>query len=835
MPTAMLFRRRNRELDEEISSHLAMAARDGAARREFGPEALIKEVTRDQWRWARWERIAQDGRYAARQLRANPGFTAAAVLTLALGIGANSAIFSVVNAVLLNPLPYPQPERPVVGTGRTPSGHTRAAVSPPDFRDFRDRNRTFEHFAATFVMGAVPRNWNANGEARQLKGAMVSAAFFEALGFTPVAGRSFTRDDEQAQTEQVVVLSHRIWQQLFGGDRSAVGRVVRLDGNPVTIVGVMPAGLDVPRAADFWYPTPMLHRGLQRRFTHFLLVYARLRPGVTQSEGQRDIETVAAQLAADFPSTNKGWSMHLRPLQETVVGNVRPVLWILLGAVGLVLLIACVNIANLLLARYGARQRELAIRAAIGASRGRILRQLLTENLLLATLAGGAAIAVAYGGIDLLRAFAPPTLPRVQEVRLDARVALFTAGVSLLTALCFGVVPAFLATTVRRFPKRHRLGGVLVVAETALSICLLIGAALLVQSVMRTLRASTGFHAESVFSTKIMLAKSGPELIERILPEIRAVPGVTAAGTISEMPMHQEFNDAPFDILEHPPKGPDQGYSADFRRVSDGYFEAMSIPVLRGRSFASRDRKNSLKVAIVDEPLARAVFKDDDPVGKHLRLGDHVAEIVGVVGGVRNHSFRAAPRATFYLPMSQESSDAVHVVIRASADPGSVAVAARDILRRSDPDVALGGLENFEHHLSTTVAADRFNSILLSLFAVLALALAVAGVYGVFSYVVTQQTREIGVRMALGARPGQMMRLILSRGAALAAAGAAIGLAGAWFLMTLLEQQLYGIQPRDPATFAVAAIALVAVALCACAIPARRAMRVDPLTALRSE
>ena len=353
----------------------------------------------------------QDLRYALRQLRANPGFTIAAVLTLALGIGANSAIFSVVNAVLLNPLPYRDPGRLLWATGRTPSGYRGAAVSPPDFRDYRDGSRAFEHLAAMFVRGGVPRNWNLNGDTRQLTGAMVTAGFFETLGFAPALGRSFTRADEQTTVEQVIVLSHRAWQSSFNGDASAIGRVVRLDGNPVTIVGVMPPALDFPTGVDFWHPAPMLHPGMQRRFAHFLHVVGRLRPGVSLADAQRDLDDVAARLGAQFPNTNKGWGLYLVPMQDRIVGSVRPVLWILLGAVGLVVLIACVNIANLLLARYGARQRELAIRAAIGASRGRILRQLLTENLLLATLSGAAAIGIAFWGIGLLRAYGPPEPP----------------------------------------------------------------------------------------------------------------------------------------------------------------------------------------------------------------------------------------------------------------------------------------------------------------------------------------------------------------------------------------------------------------------------------------
>ena len=861
----MFFRRRNRDLDEEIAAHLSLSARDridrgdspeqarDAARREFGSEALVKEVTRAGWGWRRVERFGQDLRYALRQLRANPGFTATAVLTLALGIGANSAIFSVVSAVVLSPLPYPHAERLVWGNGRTPNGSSRAAVSAADFRDYRERNRGFDHLAALFVRGAEPRNWSRNGEARQLRGAMVTEGFFEALGYAPALGRSFTRADEQTDNVHVVILTWHAWQQIFAGDPAAIGQTVRVDGSLAEVAGVMPAALDFPRGVDFWHPAPLLARGgLQSRSAHLLFVVGRLRAGVGQAEAQRDLDGIALQLGAQYPNTDKGWGMRLQPMQDAIVGDTRALLWILLGAVALVLLIASGNIANLLLARYGARQREISIRTAIGAGRARILGQLLTENLLLAALAGGLALAFSWWGVGLLRSFGPPGLPRLEETRVDGRVILFTMLISLGAALFFGVAPAWLATGTRSLPglredsragagrRRHRLGAVLVIGEMAISICLLIGAGLLLASLRQTLRASPGFQPERVLSTYLMLPKAAEpgrnlRLVERIVSAARALPGVEAAGAISEMPVHDEHNDALFQIVEHPPKNMQERDDADFRRVGPGYFETMSIPLLRGRRLDARDQETSARVVAIDEPFARQYFPGEDPIGKHLLLGDAAFEIAGVVGGVRSRALRVDPRPTFYLPMAQELPDSVHLVVRATADAGSLAGPLRLMLRAENPDIALAPFENLSQFLAESVSSDRFNALLLGVFAGLALALAVAGVYGVFSYVVTQQTHEIGVRMALGARPGQMLALILGRGAALAGAGAALGLTAAFFLTGVLSRQLYGVTPRDPATFAAAALALVAVALVACAIPARRAMRVDPLVALRCD
>jgi putative ABC transport system permease protein len=851
------------ELRKEIESHLDLDIQEqlargvspveagDKARRRFGNVSLVHEKARDAWLLGRWEILYRDFAYALRLLVRNPGFAAVAVATLALGIGVNSAVFSVVNGVLLNPLPYGTPERLMWGTGRAPNGFTGAAVSAPDFLDYRDQNRTFEHFAAFFVLGAASQSWSVNGNSRQLKGAMITADFFETLGYSPVIGRSFTGTDEQTQSPQAVILSHHLWQEMFAASPAVVGVSAKLDGNPVTIVGVMPSSLDFPATVDFWYPTPMQAPGLQRRMGHMFFALGRLRPGVTQVEAQTDLDNIALRLSAQFPETDKDLGIHLQTMQEAIVGSSRPALVMLLGTVGFVLLIACANLGNLLLARYGARQHEISIRTAIGARRFRILLQFTIENLLLAMIAGGLALLLAYLGIDLLRRFGPESLPRLQEVQLDGHVLAFTAAITTLTALLFGLAPAWLASSAASAAglredtrtgtghRRHALGRALVVSETALSICLLVGAGLLVKSFYRTIKVSPGFTAHNVVSTEMILPKRSDQahrlrLIEQTLEAMRALPGVEAAGGISEMPIHGEFNDVPFDIEEHPAHNPQERYDEDFRRITPGYFQAMQIPLLRGRLLNDNDQPSSLPVVVVDETFARRYFPGEDPIGKHIRRGK-ATEIVGVVGAVRSHTLPQAPQPTMYLPFAQEQSDNLHLVIRSSTDPSTLSDAVRRIVAAQDPDVALSSFETMDSFIAASLSGALFDTLLLGLFAGLALLLAMAGVYGVFSYIVAQQTHEIGVRIVLGAPRSQILRQVLARGARLAVTGVAVGLAAAFFLMKVLASQLYEVQPRDPFAFAFSAILLITVAVTACAVPARRAMKVDPIVALRCE
>lgn len=868
-PRLPFSRRRDRELDEEIRSHLSMASRDHvdrgqspqqarlSAQREFGSVALVKEVTRSTWGWSLLERFAQDLRYAFCQLRSSAAFTASAVLTLALGIGANSAIFSVVNGVLLNPLPYPNSDRLMWIWGRTPGGVATAAISPPNYRDYRAGNRTFEHFGAFSPFVGV-RNWSLNGEARQLRSAMVTGDFFDALGYPPLLGRNFTRDDEQTNAPRAAILSYRVWQQAYGGDPNIVGLTARMDSSPMTIVGVMPASFDFPRNTDFWFPTPMLARGLQQRMGHNLRGVGLLKPGVSMARAQADLNAIAARLGEQYPA-DKGWQLLLQPLRDAIVGPVRPVLMMLLGAVALVLLIACVNVANLLLARYGSRRREISIRTAIGAGRARIVRQLVTENLLLAFFAGALALALAYWGVDLLRTYGPQSLPRLKEVRLDGHVLAFTAMISALTALVFGLGPAWLATAVAPAARlredgrtgsgrrRHILGAVLVISETALSLCLLIGAGLLLESFSKTLHAPPGFSPDGVLSTELLLPAatyrdipSRVQFLQRLTEGIRALPGVQSAGGISEMPLSGDQNDTLFRILEHPDSDPKRVKDAEFRVVTPGYFSALRIPLLRGSLFDEQYRPSSQRVVMIDESFARQFFPGEDPIGKHLSIYSGAAgyltrEIIGVAGGVRSFSLQIPPQPTMYFPFTQAEPDHLHLFVRSDADPRSLADPIRRIVAGQDRDVALATFQTLDRFVSESVAGNRFDTILLGLFAALALVLAMAGVYGVLSYIVAQQTHEIGVRMALGAHPARMLRLVLGRGVCLAAIGAGLGSVAAFFLVRVLATQLYDVKPRDPAIFAIAAALLIAVAVAACALPARRAMRVDPLVALRYE
>ncbi|HTS30007.1 MAG TPA: ABC transporter permease [Bryobacteraceae bacterium] len=863
------FRRRERELDDEIRSHLAMAARDArergatpgqahlSARREFGNVALVQEVVRDAWGWAWLDRLLKDLLYAARQLRANPAFTLSAVLTLALGIGANSAIFSVVNAVLLNSLPYPNAERLVWVWGRTPRGATSAAISPPDYLDYRERNTLFQHFGA-FSSFTGLRNWSTGTAARQLQSAMVTGGLFDALGASPLFGRNFTRDDEQASDPHVAILSYRMWQEAYGGDPAILGRTARMDSSPITIVGVMPPAFDFPRNTDFWFPIPMLAKGLQQRMSHNLRAVGLLKPGATIAQAQASLDAIAIRLGQEHP-VDEDWGLQLQPMREAIVGRTGPLLWMLLGAVGLVLLIACVNIANLLLARYGARQREISIRTAIGAGRFRILRQLLTENLLLALLAGSLALAIAWWGVELLRSYGPASLPRLQEVRLDGRVVAFTALVSTLTAVLFGLAPAWLATAAspidglreggRSGSGRHRqfFGSVLVIGETALALCLVVGAGLLLTSLLRTMQVAPGFSPQGVLSTDLMLpfatypdASSRLRFLNQLRDSVRTLPGVQSFGAISELPLNNEHNDTVFRVVEHAGGKSGELEGADFRVPTPGYFETIGIPLLRGRLFDERDGPSSPRVAMVDEPFARRIFHGEDPLGKHLSVYSGAAgylpfEIVGIVGGIHNDSLQIPPMPTMYFAYAQAGSDRLHLLVRTTADPAALTGPIRRLVTARDPDLALSTFATLDHVVAQSVSGSRFNTVLLGLFATLALVLAMAGVYGVLSYLVAGQTHEIGVRMALGAEPGRMLRLILRRGGTVAGAGVVLGGLAACFLVRVMQNQLFEVKPRDPGIFAAAAAILVLVALAACWVPARRAMRVDPLKALRCE
>ena len=802
--------------------------------------------------------ILQDLRFGLRTLAKSPGFTAVAVLTLALGIGANTAIFSVVDGVLIHPLPYAHPDRLVWVWGRFPGGNT-AAVSPPAFAVYRTQNHSFERMGAFFVLGDEPENLSINGHAEQVRETMVTSDFFEALGAKPLLGRTFGASDEQAAKPQAIILGFRLWQEKFGGDPALVGRTVVSNGDNATVVGIMPSSFDFPRDTGAWFPAPMLAKGMQQRAAHIFRPIGLLKPGVTMMQAQADLDAIAHHLEEEYPATDRGWSLRLEDMQEVIVGNSRTPLLLLLGAVAFVLLIACVNVANLLLARNSARQKEIAIRTALGAGRTRVVGQLLTESVVLGLAGGTVGVLLANWGVTLLKALGAGELPRISEVSVSGAVLLFTAALSLLTGIVFGIAPALQAarTDIQGALKeggrtsagaaRQRLRGSLVVAEVSLSAAMLIGAGLLLNSLWLTLHVNPGFDARGVLTTQMLLSGQPASdeahraaFFRDFFAKVNSIPGVISSGGISELPLSDQFNDDFFTTASTPPKDPRDAKDADFRVTAGDYFKTMGMPLLEGRLFTEADRIKGPGVIIVDQPFARRYFPSADPVGKHLLVyegteGYVSCEVVGVVGGVRHISLQRSPRPTMYLPYAQFPGSSLNVVVRSEIDAASVASGVRAAVNSLDPDEPVPAFKAMQQVVSESASGERFNAFLLGLFGGLALTLAAAGIYGVMSYAVSQRTHEIGVRLALGAPPRAMLGMVVRQGMMLVGVGLFLGLALAGGLTRFMASQLYGVNAMDPATFAAAVIVLVCVALAACLIPARRAMRVDPMVALRYE
>jgi len=800
--------------------------------------------------------IVQDLRYAFRQLRKSPGFAAVAVLTLALGIGANTAIFSVIENVILRPLPFGVPDRLVWLNGRLPLTD-EAAVSPPDFRDYRADNRTFDRIAA---MGYWAGPSNLSGDKpEQVLTTIASANFFDALGIRPLLGRDFLPSDEQVTLPQVAILGYGLWKRNFGGDPGVLGRTVRMDGESLTVVGVLPSDLSLLTEAQMWLPTPLLNPGMNLRMGHSLKAIGRLKPGVTLDQSQADLDAIAARLARQYPDTNQGWSLRQRPLRDVLVGPVRPALLLMWGAVALLLLIACVNVANLLLARSLARQKEFSLRSALGASRNRLIRQMLTESVLLATAGGILGVLAATGGIQVLRTVVPSTLPRLDEVHINATVLLFTTCTSVLTGLVFGLVPAWrlsgsgfaegLKESARTSspPGHKRLSRALVVGEIAVSLTLLVCAGLLLKSFWRLIHVSPGFQTEHVITARLSLNDPAygrygdptrrAKFWRQFEEQVKSLPGVEAVGATSNLPLAGESLDNPFHVPGRS-YGPSEFDDAQFRQVTPGYFSAMSIPLFAGRWFDPRDSENAPGVLIVNQAFARRFFNGESVIGRRLELmGDTKSsrEIVGVVGNI-NHSALSDPQQPeMYVPYAQIAFPTINVVVRAAADPSGLAAALRASVSAADKDVTLSTLRSMDDVLDASVAQPRFSSQLLGLFAALALVLAGIGLYGLMAYSVTQRTNEIGIRIALGATRESILRLVLRQGSSLALAGVGLGLIASTLVTRLLSSLLFAVSPRDPQTFLAVALALAGVALVACYIPARRATRVDPMVALRYE
>ncbi len=812
--------------------------------------------------------LIQDLRYGLRMLVKNPGFTAVAVLTLALGIGANTAIFSVVNGVLLRSLPYTDPDRLVMVWAENPSVTFRGGHNLPpsnaDVVDWRNQNHVFEHIAVYLVT-----SFNVSGreEAERVGAAMVSSDLFQALGVQPLFGGTFTAEEDQPGKNHVGLISYGLWRRRFGADPALVGKTITLNGEPFVVTGIMPPSfqfpLDVAPPTDVWAPLSLFQLappGWKDRRRHNMYPIARIKPGVTFDKAQAEMTVIARRLAQEYPETNAGSTVRLVPLTEQIVGKIRPLLLLLLGAVGFVLLIACANVANLLLARAASRQKEIAIRGALGAGRVRVIRQLVTESVLLSLFGGILGILIADWGVKLVIALSPSNIPRLQETRVDGWVALFTVALSLVTGLLFGLAPAVYAARTnlveslkesagwQSAARGGRVRSLLVISEIALALVLLIGAGLMIQSFWRLLRVDPGFNPRSVLAIDITLSQKYSNsqrqraFLQEALERLRTLPGVESAGAISFVPLFgKDINLAPVAVEGRPLPLSLQGVLADERAVTPDYFRTLGIPLIRGRFFTEHDTEGQPRVVIVSETLARRHFPNEDPIGKRIvfATGGKVLggpfTIVGLVGDVKSVSLEAEPRAQVYEPFAQSTRGAMTFLIRADWDLLKVTAAARNEIRSLDAELPVTNVRTMNEVFAGSVARPRFYMVLLGLFAGLALVLTVVGLYGVVSYSVSQRIHEIGIRMALGAAQPEVMRLVLRQGLRLALAGTAIGFAAAVLLTRLLRSILFGVRPTDPLTFAGVALLLTATALLASYIPARRATKVDPMVALRYE
>jgi len=805
------------------------------------------------------ETLIQDIRYSIRLLYKNPAFTAVAVLALALGIGANSAIFSVVNSVLFRPLPYRDPQRLLMiwENHQERGGPQREWASPADLKDWREQPQSFEHVAGLLGWGPT---LTGRDEPEDLQGAAVSYDTFDMLGMAPELGRSFTADDDLPGAERVVVLSHQLWQRRFGSDPAIVGKSLTLGGQSYIVVGVMPRGSVFPILTNseiFTTAGPILAglKGCDRGCV-ILRVIAKLKDGVTFDAARAEMSALAARIAEQYPDSNSGVGTLLVPLHEQIVGDVRLAMLVLLGAVALVLLIACANVANLLLSRAAAREKEVAIRAALGASRARLIRQHLTESLVLAVVGGAFGLLLAFWMLDVLVSFAPKGTPRLEEIGIDTSVLGFTFAVALLTGLAFGVAPALLSSRTnfnsalkeggrdaRASSRGNRVRSVLVVAEVSLALMLLVGAGLLIKSFINLQRVDPGFNARGALRVDLSLPRiryadrtPTAAFYKRLVDRVRVLPGVDSVGAVSSLPLSGGGTDTSFLIEGQPQPEPNREPVSNYAMVTPDYFRAMGIRLVRGRVITEADNADAPKVAVISESMTRRYFPGEDPLGKGLLFGGkNRREIVGIVSDVKFVGLNLDSRPMMYLSEQQDAARGMSLIVRTSGDPMSLATAVRSEVQTLDKDLAVSNVMPMEQLVSASLAEPRFLLLLLGVFAGSALALSVIGVYGVVSYSVAQRSHEIGVRMALGAQVGDVLKLVLGKGMVLVGVGIAIGLAGAFALSRIMESLLFGVGARDMATFAATALVLAGVALGACFVPARRATKVDPMVALRYE
>jgi putative ABC transport system permease protein len=800
--------------------------------------------------------LLQDLRYGIRMLLKNPGFTIVAVLALTLGIGADSAIFSVVNAVLLRPLPYPDSERLVILRERSPQLEGMS-VAYPNFIDWREQNSTFENIG---VFRRQSFNLTGSGEPERLVGAQMSADVFATVRVNAARGRVFTNDEDKPGANPVVVLSHGLWQRRFGGDLNILDQTLTLDGRSFTVIGIMAPDFQFPRAGtELWTPVGLSSKdpGWENRGNHpGLTGIARLKPGATFAQAREDMEIVAVNLEKQYPDANAGSRLTIIPALENAVRSIRPALLVLLGAVGFVLLIACANVANLLLARATTRQKEIAIRTALGASRGRIIRQLLTESILLSAAGGALGLLLARWGVKLIVAISPNSIPRATEIDLDGRVVAFTVGVSLLTGIIFGLVPALqsskpdLNETLKDAGRgstasRHLFRSGLVVSEVALTLVLLIGAGLMIRSFYRLQQVDPGFNCDRLLTFNISLPpKKYPEdqqkinFYEQLAEKLRALPGVQTVGVSSGLPLGNNGWQTSFRVEGQPEPEPGHTPLTEACIATPDYFQAMGITLLKGRSFTEQDVKDGPRVTLIDEEFARRYWRGEEAVGKNIKTSrtDPPITVVGIVRRVKMDGLNEdSNRVQSYFPFRQLPNGGMTIVIKTANDPMGIVSAARQQVLEIDPDQPVYGVNTMEQIRSDSIAPDRLTLMLLASFAAVALILAGVGIYGVMAYSVTQRTHEIGIRMALGARQGDVLGMVIRQGMKLAVVGLAIGLGGAWLTTRLMTSLLFGVSATDPMTFAVISVVLAGVALGACFVPARRATKVDPMIALRYE
>ena len=804
--------------------------------------------------------LLQDLRYGARMLLKKPGFTLIAVITLALGIGVNSAIFSVVNALLVRPLPFDNLDRIVALWEKVPSrGVERNETAAANYLDWSAQQTSFEH---TGLYSWWSANLTGVENPENIQGYLITASLFDVVGVRPLHGRAFTAEEEQPGKDDVVILNHGLWRRRFGGDPGVIGKTISINGAPRTVVGVMPPEYNFPRGGELLAPLALTQRQAQNRVAHYLLAVARLKPGVSIAQAQAELDTIMTRLERQYPNTNTGRGLGVFPLLRDTVRDYRPALLTLMGLVGFVLLIACANVANLLLARAAVRDREMAIRAALGASRWRVARQLFTESILLALIGGALGVLLALWAGDLIRSAIPAEymnfIPGWKLIGVDLRVLAFTFALSTLTGLLFGLAPALQASkpdlnvalkeggkSSGGFAKR-RLRSALVIAEVALSFMLLIGAGLMMKSFIRLIGADPGFSADGALTMELSLprAKYGEAgrratFYQQLLEQVESLPGVESAGVVNHLPLGGSNTSSSFLVEGVPEPPPGQDFDVRYRVCSPHYFRALGMTLREGRAFTDQDKAGGQPVVIVNETLARKYWPNESAVGKRIRFtGDPARnpwmQVVGVVRDVK-HELNLAVTPECYLPHAQDAWDDMVLVARTRADSAAMTSAIRSVVSKLDKDQPVSRIRTVERIRSESVMIQRHLVIAMGVFALLALSLAAIGLYGVMSYAVSQRTNEIGLRMALGAMPRDVLKLVVGHGIALVFIGMAIGLIASLALSRLIEKLLFGVSPTDSLTFGATALLLTIVALLACWIPARRATKVDPMVALRYE